>query len=194
MSWVRAKPCACIWPSSLCLLLVVRDHSLLITWPTAISAQVLHCNPRSEEEDAAWTLPGSISKHPLASCVLLEDGAELSLDGSRAGYSRSPLTSRDLLHHMTEGLSLIAFLPLEMHVFIFRGSQRKRLVSRCDEESVEQRLVLGTIGEAGGGQGEGNEGSYTNKVNHRQKATDTGTGHRPQCPRLLERNSTYPER
>lgn len=47
--------------------------------------------------------------------------------------------------HVAEELSYVSFITLEIYVFIFHGLRRKPLVSRCDEESVEQRAVMGTI-------------------------------------------------
>lgn len=58
--------------------------------------------------------------------------------------------------HVAEELSYVSFLTLEIHVFIFHGLRRKPLVSGCDEESVEQRAVMGTMErrpEIGGGGG-----------------------------------------
>lgn len=111
------------------------------------------------------------------------------LSFTNSGVAALGTVKLGITSHVAEELSYVSFITLEIYVFIFHGLWRKPLVSGCDEESVEQGAVTGTM-ERGPEIGGWGEGSCTHKSLSKTNWPE-GTGiHVPICWREI--NTTYP--
>lgn len=126
-----------VWPSCVCPLLAGQGPQPSHHLPLAASAQVLHCQPKLEEQVSDLTLPWEPPASTLRLPVLCwETVAEPSLASVGAGCSCLIFHHRDftalgtmkvdIISQEAEELSCISFRLLEMHVLISMGYRESR--------------------------------------------------------------------